>query len=112
VARFFGFGSGFFLLPKPFGPDGRGRLVVAGMAPAGGHDDIKQLIDQTGRTIYVFSQRDKLPEIYVQEAPRVHFPGDPIHRRYIFPFGPIGPENPVPDIEEVAKIGIHVQGIF
>jgi hypothetical protein len=84
--------------PLPLRPDDRGCFMITCMAPARGHDDIQELITQARRSVDVFGQCDELPKINVQEAARLHFPGNPINWGNVHPFRTVGPENTIPDI--------------
>src|SRR5579859_1499816 len=59
----------------------------------------------------ILGQVIKLSEINIPEIAGIQRAGDTIFDLYPGFFRLIGPEDPVPDIEQVAEVGVHVQGV-
>mgnify|MGYP003579916122 CR=1 FL=1 len=89
-----------------------GGFVVAGMAPSGRHDDIQQFVLDTRRFYEIFPQRIEFPEINVPETVGVHFPCNAVLDLHIPFLGLEGAKHLIPDIEQVAEVGIHVKRVF
>ena len=81
------------------------------VAPAGRHDEVQEFIFNAGGFGHVFGEGDEFSEIGIHEAIRFHFSGDSIFHGDFWIDGLAGSEDPVPDIQQVAKIRIHVEGI-
>ena len=87
------------------------RLMLSRMAPAGRHDQVEEFVFNAGGFGYVFGEGDKFSEVGIQKTVRFHFAGDSVFDGDFRIDGLVGTEDPVPDIEQVAKIRIHVEGI-
>lgn len=78
------------------------------MAPAGRHPDVEKFIFQPRRFCYVPEQAVEFTKIHVEEAAGIDGTGDAVLDLFGRFFILVGPEYPIPYIEQIAKIGIHV----
>ena len=85
--------------------------MVTVVAPAGRHDKVKEFVFETGGKGDVSGQQDKFAEIEVDKATRVDGPGYTVFDRQGTILGLIGAEDTVPDVEQVAEVGVDIQGI-
>lgn len=88
-----------------------GRFVVAGMAPAGRHPDIEKFIFQTGCFCHIAEETDELAEIHVEKVACIDGARDAVFDDLGFVFVLVCFEYPVPDVQQVTEIGVHVPGI-
>ena len=88
-----------------------GRLMVTGMAPAGRHPDVEELVFQPGGFCDIVEEADELAEIHVEKIACIDRAGDAVFDLFIKVLVLVCFEYPVPDVQQVAEIGVHVQGI-
>lgn len=80
------------------------------MAPARGHDEVHELVDHTRRLPNILAQIVELTEINIQEIAGIDLSRNAVldwNRKLRL----IGAKDPVPDIQQVTEIGIHVQRV-
>lgn len=85
--------------------------MVAGVAPAGGHKDVQQLVAEAGSFYHVAAKGYELAEIGVEETIFDHGPGDAVFDGYAAVLGLVGAEYAVPDVEQVTIVGVHIHGV-
>lgn len=86
--------------------------MMPGMAPARGHDRVKQLVFESWGVVHIFEQTYDLAKIHVEKIARIHFARYTIGWFNMVFFILVGTKNFVPNVEQVTKIGIHVQWVF
>ena len=91
--------------------DHAGCFVVAGVAPSRRHPDIEELVLQAGGFSDVFKQANEFSKIHVDKTAGIDGSCDAVFYFFGGLFILICFEDPVPDVQQIAKIGVHVQGI-
>ena len=81
------------------------------MIPTGWEKNVRQLIDKTGCFDHILKEGDKLSKIDVDKVTRIDFSGDAVFNVYFYLLLLIGFKDSVPNVEEIAIIGIDIQWI-
>lgn len=92
-------------------PDVFRQHMIAGVTPTRRHDQVKEFILYPGSPGDIFRQIVKFAKVYIEEISGIDAPRDTILDRNVVLFGLIGLEDPVPDIQQVAEVGVHVQRV-
>ena len=86
-------------------------LVVAGVAPAGRHPYVEELVFEPGGFCDIAEETDELAEIHVDKIAGIDGTCDAVFYLFIDIFILVCFKYPVPDVQQVAEVGVHVQGI-
>ena len=92
-------------------PDVFRQLVIACVIPTRGHNQVEEFILYPGSPGDILRQVVKLAKVYIEEISGIDVPRDTILDRDVVLFGLIGLEDPVPDVQQVAEVGVHVQRV-
>lgn len=85
--------------------------MVAGVAPARGHPDVEELVLKSGGFCNIFKQTNELSEIHVDKAAGIDGACDAIFYFFAWRLILVCFEDLVPNVQQVTKVGVHVQGI-
>ncbi len=88
-----------------------GHFVVSGVTPSGWHKNVQDFIPDSGSFHYIAAKRYDLAEVGVQEAVFDHGATYAVFNGYRRVLRLVGAENPVPDVEQIAIIGIHIHRV-
>src|SRR6516225_3908272 len=101
----------WFLFLQKIRSDFFGGFVISIMTPARRHDQIKQFVFEAWSFLHISPEIIYLAKVGVPEIIRVYFPRNAIFYRDIPILDLISSKDPIPNPNEIAKIGIHIQWI-
>ena len=100
-----------FLFLQKIRSDFLGGFIFAIMTPAWRHDQVKQFVFEAWGLFHISPEIINLSKVGVPEIIRIYFPGNTIFNRDIPILHLICSKYPIPNPNEIAKIGIHIQRI-
>ena len=92
-------------------PDVFREHMIARVTPTRWHDQVKEFILYPRGPGDIFRQVVKFAKVYIEKISGIDTPGNAILDRDVVLFGLIGLEDPVPDVQQVAEVGVHVERV-
>ena len=89
-------------------PDVLRQLMIARMVPAWRHNQVQEFIFYPGSTSDIFHQVIEFTEVYIEEISSIDVPRNTILDLDVILFGLVSFEDAVPDVKQVAEVGVHV----
>jgi hypothetical protein len=86
-------------------------LVVAGVAPAWWHHHIQKFVSKPWSPPNILGEKKEFAKINVEETTSVNFAHKSIFKRHLNFFVLQSSENSIPNVEQVAEVGVYVEGI-
>src|SRR5258705_1879348 len=83
-------------------------FMFTGMAPSGWHYHVQKFIFKSRRIFHITEQGRKFTKIYIGKTSWLHLSCYAIFNRNLFFFIHVSSKNFIPNIQQVAKISVHV----